>query len=412
MSDEFKYVKEEFNLTREEWNKQVDDYIADMNTMIGDVVASPEIQGSWPQNNSDVTFESIRCWNWNIGNPDPLYNDREYAENSCWGGSIASPGRYMNYIAEGAFLPTERNGIIVGMNHMYGGTVYEYHDVLRAGARLHIKDEFLGVVEKQVKNKPYRMLIETGRRHFLDQNEKEIVTVTANTVITCTYPDPDEAKKREAGQSKVFGEVKRPYYSDEFLEKLHAHYHDVMDGKYRRGANVRYWEDVVEGEELPFLMKGPLDVVDGAGYFAASGYRFGCGATKWSLVEPRKNCYDPETNEYVYPVVFHISDRMSHVMGYPLATVFGGFGEAWTSQIVTDWAGDAAFVKKLSHQMRRACFEGDVVTIKGNVVRKYIENGEHLVDIDMWSENQNGVVLVPSHATVRLLTKDSAEKHA
>jgi len=395
-------MAEEFNLTREEWNKQVDGYIADMNAMVGDVVASPDIPNSWPQSNEEITFEAVRCWNWNIGNPDPLYNDREYAKNSCWGGPIASPGRFLNYVAEGAFLPTEMNGIIKGMNHMYGGTIYEYNDVLRVGDVLHIKDVYLGVVEKQVQNKPYRMLINTGRRQFINQDGKVVVTVTANTVITCAYPE-----KREEGDSAVFGKVQRPFYSDEVLEKLHEHYEEVMAGKHRRGANPRYWEDVVEGEELPYLMKGPLDIVDQASFMCGAGYRFGCGATKWSMVAPRKNVKDPETNEYTYPVVFHISDRMSHVMGYPLATIFGGFGEAWTSQIVTDWAGDHAFVKRLSHQMRRASFEGDLITVKGHVVRKYIENGEHLVDIEMWTENQNGVVLVPSKATVRLLSREN-----
>lgn len=393
-------MEKEFNLSREAWNKQVDDYIVDMNTMIGDVVASPEIQGSWPQNNSDVTFEAIRCWNYNIGNNDPLYNDRAYAENSCWGGPIASPGRFMNYLAEGAFLPTERHGIIKGMNHMYGGTVYEYKDVLRAGTSVHIKDEFLGVQEKQVKNKPYRMLIETGRRHFLDQNDREIVTVTANTVITCAYPE-----KREEGDSAVFGKKSKPFYTDEQLEVLHKHYEDCLAGKFRRGGEIRYWEDVEEGEELPILMKGPLDIVDQASFMCAAGYRFGCGATKWEMVSPRRNVRDPETNEWTYPVVFHISERMSHVMGYPLATIFGGFGEAWTSQIVTDWAGDHAFVKRLSHQMRRPSFEGDLITVKGHVVRKYILEDEHLVDIEMWTENQDGVVLVPSKATVRLVSR-------
>ena len=396
-------MAEKLQLTREAWNKMVDDYIADMNTMIGRVVASPDIPGSWPQNNSDVTFEAVRCFNYNIGNNDPLYNDRAYAAKSRWGGPIASPGRFLNYLAEGAFLPTERHGIIPGMNHMYGGTIYEYKDVVRVGDSFHIEDEFLGVVEKQVKNKPYRMLIETGRRSFVNQDGKVVVVVTANTVITCAYPE-----QREEGDSAVFGKKEMPFYSDEVLDKLHKHYEDCLAGKFRRGAAPRFWEDVEEGEELPFLMKGPLDIVDQASFMCACGYRFGCGATKWELVSPRRNVRDPATNDWTYPVVFHISERMSHVMGYPLATIFGGFGEAWTSQIVTDWAGDDAFVKRLSHQMRRASFEGDLITVKGHVTRKYLENGEHLVDIEMWTQNQDGVVLVPSTATVRLLTKAEA----
>ena len=328
------------------------------------------------------------------------------------GPAVVGQGGHVGDLGEGTVglhpHPDAVGGVLVGRQQLQALLLPHrlaqlHRDVLRAGTTVHIKDEFLGVQEKHVKDKPYRMLIETGRRHFLDQNDREIVVVTANTVITCAYPEP-----REEGDSAVFGKKCKPFYSDEQLDMLHRHYEDCLAGRFRRGAEIRYWEDVQEGEELPFLMKGPLDIVDQASFMCAAGYRFGCGATKWEMVSPRRNVRDPETNEWTYPVVFHISERMSHVMGYPLATIFGGFGEAWTSQLVTDWAGDHAFVKRLSHQMRRPSFEGDLITVKGHVVRKYIENGEHLVDIEMWTENQDGVILVPSKATVRLLCRQEA----
>ena len=45
---------------------------------------------------------------------------------------------------------------------------------------------------------------------------------------------------------------------------------------------------------------------------------------------------------------------------------------------------------------------GDVVCCKGRVTKTYLENGEHLVDMDVHCENQDGLVMMPGSATVRL----------
>jgi hypothetical protein len=42
---------------------------------------------------------------------------------------------------------------------------------------------------------------------------------------------------------------------------------------------------------------------------------------------------------------------------------------------------------------------------KGKVTRKYVENGEHLVDLEVWSENQRGQLHTQGAATVRLLAR-------
>jgi hypothetical protein len=36
------------------------------------------------------------------------------------------------------------------------------------------------------------------------------------------------------------------------------------------------------------------------------------------------------------------------------------------------------------------------------VIKKYEENGEHLVDLDVHCENQDGLIMMPGSATVRL----------
>ena len=44
--------------------------------------------------------------------------------------------------------------------------------------------------------------------------------------------------------------------------------------------------------------------------------------------------------------------------------------------------------------------------IKGKVTKKYIEDGEHVVDLDIWLEIQGGHVCAAGNATVRLISKE------
>ena len=38
--------------------------------------------------------------------------------------------------------------------------------------------------------------------------------------------------------------------------------------------------------------------------------------------------------------------------------------------------------------------------------QKYIENGEHLVDLKVWAKNQDGIIHMPATATVRHFFKN------
>jgi acyl dehydratase len=229
-------------LSRKAWEKDVDAYIAEMNQLVGKpCVASIDIGGTWPQAHSYVTEEVIKDFAWNTGCNNPLFTDPEYAKNTVWGGVIAPAGRFLQYIAETGYFPRGRS--IPGVTSLYGGTTYDCYGVVRAGEHYHIVDEFLGVTEKTSDN-PYRLLVKTSKRNYVNQDGKTVVTATGNTIMTCKFPE--EGK----GGGSVFSNIVRPHYSDEELEAIHRHYEDYYDGKLTRGAETRYWEDVSENEEL------------------------------------------------------------------------------------------------------------------------------------------------------------------
>jgi hypothetical protein len=66
---------------------------------------------------------------------------------------------------------------------------------------------------------------------------------------------------------------------------------------------------------------------------------------------------------------------------------------------------DDGFMKRLDAVTQRPWYFGDTVTVKGKVTKKYVENSEPLVDLEVLCENQNGVVNETGSSTVRLVSR-------
>ena len=74
----------------------------------------------------------------------------------------------------------------------------------------------------------------------------------------------------------------------------------------------------------------------------------------------------------------------------------------WMAQVVTDWMGDGGTLKRMLNQIRHPNVVGDSNWVHGEVAKTYIEDGEHLVDVDVWVENQAGLSTAMSLVTVAL----------
>ena len=74
----------------------------------------------------------------------------------------------------------------------------------------------------------------------------------------------------------------------------------------------------------------------------------------------------------------------------------------WLCQIATDWAGDDATIKSMNTRVRHPNVVGDTNTIYGRVGRKYETDGEKLVDLEVWNENQAGLHTTEGIITVAL----------
>jgi acyl dehydratase len=86
----------------------------------------------------------------------------------------------------------------------------------------------------------------------------------------------------------------------------------------------------------------------------------------------------------------------------PGVILHGALKNAFLGQLMTDFAGELGWLRKLSVQYRGMDQPGTKVICKGRVAKKYIDGGNHMVDCEIWLENAKGEKTTPGSATVIL----------
>lgn len=400
-------MPKEGKLSEAEWNALVDEHVAELNKRRGTILVPPpphilsESEYQMGINHRVVTEDLIRHFANAMGDPNPLWRDPAYARGTSWGGIIAPPTyEYCIANCDSAGVVPEGTFLLPGFNLFAGGNKHEYFGVIRPGDEFRIVDKYLGAEEKTVKDKAYRLFVDSGTRTYINQREEVIAVATGRRVMTGTPPG-----KISETQDQIYKNTKRHHFPKEELDIIHRHYDDELEGKGRRGKEVRYWEDVAEGEELQPVVKGPFDTSDAcSGMILEYNYAF---ALKWLIMRKAIDSYpvDPVTGEYRYRRDWHFEDSLAQLMGVPYAFQIGKYSEMLLAHVVTNWMGDDGFVKVLDFQLRNINIMGNMNWLKGKVIRKYIENGEHLVDLEVRSETQDGAVIVRGTATVRLISR-------
>lgn len=398
------------NLSDDEWNKRLDERIAKFNEGRGEIAIPPSpyeiTHGEYDRGilHKVVTEDLIRHFAVACGDPNPIWRDPSYAGNTRWGGFIAPP-LFETCIAFGSAFGDRLH--IPGVSRMNGGYNHIYFKPIRVGDTFSIYDKYGGIVEKHVENKPYRMFVESCPRYYVNQREEVVAIADTRTIYLATPP----GKRGKGKAAKMYQDQKKPHFSQEQLDMIHQAYDDQLAGVNRRGAKTRYWEDVQEGEEIPTVIKGPVDVCDACARTMVSCYPYAY-AIKWSAMKDYLTHFpiDPETGEYVFLRDWHYTDEAARLRGYPFANSAGVQNEMMLVHAITDWMGDDGFVKSMDDQVRRMLFFGNMTFVKGKVVKKYVEDGEHLVQLKVWGETQDGVVHTTSNAVVKLVAKTAFDK--
>lgn len=111
------------------------------------------------------------------------------------------------------------------------------------------------------------------------------------------------------------------------------------------------------------------------------------------------------------PLHYDNTFAASQRVGSPI--VHGALKRGWLGQMITDWIGEQGVLKKLAAyyigmdypRHMKTMFEpeeGETWLCKGKVTKKYVQDGDHYVECQIWVENGKGQVTTPGSATVIL----------
>lgn len=136
-----------------------------------------------------------------------------------------------------------------------------------------------------------------------------------------------------------------------------------------------FYEDVSEGQEIPSLTKDVSSV-----------------------------------NILMYVASVWLMDRIhfdhpfaTKRRGLPGVVAPGNMGGDYYAQLLSELAGEAGQVRKMSFQFRSFMLAGDVLTVGGKVLKKDVsDGGKGLVELELWIRNQAGVNCVPGKGVVAL----------
>jgi len=351
-----------------------------------------------PPHNYEVTWDGARHFAYGAGDDNPLWCDPEYGPGTRWRGLIAPPNFLYTMGEDDAppLTPEERviakGDPLAGLGSYQAAMEFEWWRPLAAGDRLRTRSAFVGVQPKhsQFGGRSVHQTIA-----FLYRNQRDQLT----SIRRGTWVRAERKAKTERSYELA------AEYLPEQLAAIDAAYEQQQ----RRGPHPRYWEDVEIGEELQPQVKGPLRISDLIVWHVGWGMQLTPpGAFRLSYLIRRKvpGLFTPNFLNVPDTVQrLHWEEDWANQLGIPRPYDYGGLRETWLTFAITDWMGDDGWLWKLSCQHRRFNFQGDTTWVKGKVTGKAQAAGRNEVHLEIWCENQNGIVTTPGAAVVLLPTR-------
>jgi acyl dehydratase len=270
---------------------------------------------------------------------------------------------------------------------MYAGTDFRWERAIAEGDRV-VGESVLHALIEKPSEFATRAIQQIYRTTFTNQRGEVVCEADSWCFRTERETARERGKYKSEGPHRYsaadLAAIKRAYATEEI-----------------RGATPRYWDDVSVGDILPEAVKGPLTVtsvvafVQGGGglYVRAHGLAFEMFERHPALGIPN-DFGIPEPPERV-----HWDEAMARAVGVPGAYDYGPERVAWLGHLVTNWMGDAGFLRRLHVKVLRHNLIGDTTWCRGRVTGKAAGGAVHL---EINGTNQRGEVIAAGAAEVVL----------
>jgi|SRR6187399_970788 hypothetical protein len=99
-------------------------------------------------------------------------------------------------------------------------------------------------------------------------------------------------------------------------------------------------------------------------------------------------------------VDIHMDDGAGQAAGYPGAFGMGNLQWAYIHNLLRDWVGPEGRIVRVACQFRGPNLRNTVVTAHGTISAVRSEDGETVVDLDVWTETEGGGKVAVGTASV------------
>lgn len=343
------------------------------------------------QTNEMATKDAIRHFADGIGDPNPLWRDEHYASHTRYGCLIAPPTFLYAIVSPQSGIVESVPGLV----RYDAGCDWEWFRTIKVNDVFTGTNTFEDLVVKRPEPIGQRLFSQSGKITYFNQRN-EIVGIYQWLVIRS-----ERSHERKEFTSEELEELRYRYTSEELADIDRAYAEEEV-----RSANPRYWDDVEIGEVIRPVVKGPLTHADMVAFVVGTGMMG--QAHSLSPIRSGRLAFwqDPETGVREPGDGIHFVDKVARgVAGIPFAINLGIQRVCWLGHMMTNWMGDDGFLKGLNAQFRKPIYLGDTTWCRGKVTNKYVKDGLHLMECEIWCENQKHEVNTTGQATVILPTR-------
>jgi acyl dehydratase len=345
--------------------------------------------------NYEATRDAIRHYAHGIGDDNPLWSDPDYAQKTSYGTIVALP----SFLFSTSRIVSGYCGGLAGVHAMWAGADWTWHKPVLRNDTISTQAYLKDLVEHQTRfaGRSFQQIYHVD---FFNQHGDKVAECDSWVFRT----DRDEARERGTKYKDARGRV------EPFTDAQLAELYELYANEEVRGGTPRYWEDVSVGEELPRMLKGPMTVTGFIGYAQGwGGLYIRTNKIAWKMYSKHpglgiRNRFNvPDCPERV-----HWDEDFALMVGAPGAYDYGPERCSWLTHHLTNWMGDAGFLRQSKCQIRRHNPDGDAILIGGAVVRKFEEEGRKLVEIRQHAETHRGETSAMGAAIVELPSRQRA----
>jgi acyl dehydratase len=380
----------------EDWRhgRITDAALAEMRAQIG--IRQP-ISSAWSR-----TASADAIWHFalGVGDDNPLWWRREYAEKSPAGRMYAPPT--FLYVATHEFPPPGAEPAVgdadwlPGVMGLWAGDRWEWHSRVWLDEPVYAYRELAEVGEREG-SFAGRSIVQ-GERMTFERENGDMIAELHRTVL--------RFERTSSRTRNKYLDVPEATYTEAEMAGIRAQY--AREAGARRGGEPRYWEDVAVGDAVSPLVKGPLTVTNLIGWMLGWGSPQ-CPTNRilysWLDQHPAARLSDPRSGVDHTLEVAHWSEYFARESGMARGYDFGAQRISWLAHVVLDWCGDEGELVGLDARLRAPNFLGDTTWFTGRVTGKSRDEGSAAVDLDLTGTNQRGEVTATATAKVKLPTR-------